>query len=598
MRGPVATRSVVASVVVLAALLAGCSRVPSDGPVRATGTSAPTPSAAPFDFNPPGPRAGAAPAEIVTGFLTALEATPVSTRVATQFLTERAAASWRPERRTLLYQGRDIEAGPAPDSAARATVEVRLTSTYALDPSGRWDGPATEVDAEGLNLELVREGGQWRLSRVPDAMVVPLSYFQDHYARYALHFFDPSGRLLVPEPVYLPRGAQAATLLVDHLLDGPREPDRGVERTYFPRRTRLAVSVPIRSDGVAEVPLTEEVRELEGPDLTRALAQLVWTLRQLPDVTAVRVTVGRQPLSLTGAGAGPIDVDSAAPFSPFVSYAEDALFSVAGDTVEEIRPFARPATSPLLRLPAPRPGARLGVSLQATAAALSSDGLVSTYPAGSGIDSAPGTGVALTSTDSLRPLWDWTRRVWLVDPAGGPDAVRVLLDGELTPMSVRGLPERPVTAAALSRDGTRLVLALEPTPGRGAQLFLTRVLRASDESGTPVRLSRARPIATQSPVERVLDIAWRDGTRVAVLTRTSRTTSLVELVSVDGQSESGALSEPVDVLFARGVSLTSSPGNRTLLVTTSQPRTYELTIQGRWVEEEALRGVARPVFVG
>ncbi|GAA1920514.1 MtrAB system accessory lipoprotein LpqB [Nocardioides marmoribigeumensis] len=586
------------AVVLAAALLAACSQVPSDGPVRSTGSSVPSPSSAPFDFNPPGPRAGAGPAEIVTGFLTALEATPVSTRVASQYLTERAASAWRPQRRTLLYQGRDVQADPVQDSSSRTSVALRLTSPYALDGGGRWDGPARDVDADGLTLELVRDRGQWRLSSVPDAMVVPLSYFQDHYARYDLHFFDPSGRLLVPEPVYLPRGPQAATLLVDHLLDGPRRPDRGVERTYFPPRTRLAVSVPIRSDGVAEVPLSEEVDELEGADLDRALAQLVWTLRQLPDVTAVRVTAGGRPLRLTGTGPM-LDVDSAASYSPFVSYAEDALFSLDGDTVQEIRPFTRPARTPLVKLPVALPGARLGVSLQATAAAVSDDdGLVRTYPAGSGVDSPAGAGGAITAGGSLRPLWDWSRRVWLVDPAGGPEAVRVSVGSRQTVLPVAGLPAGPLTAAALSRDGTRLVLALAPAGGRGARLYLTRVLRASDESGTPVRLSRARPIATQSPLKRVVDVAWRDGTQVAVLSRTSRTTSLVDLVSVDGESESGALSEPVDVLFDRAVSLTSSPGTRTLLVTTLGRRTFELSLQGRWVEDADLRDVARPVFVG
>ncbi len=598
-----ARRAAVPLVVLVTALLAACSQIPSDGPVRNTGSSAPSPSSAPFDFNPPGPSTGASPAAIVTGFLTALEATPVSTSVASQYLTDRAASTWRPQRRTLLYQSRDVDADPVQDSSARTSVALRLTSTYALDASGRWDGPATEVDAKGLELGLVRERGEWRLSSVPDAMVVPLTYFQDHYARYSLHFFDPSGRLLVPEPVYLPRGAQAATMLVDHLLEGPRQPDRGVERTYFPARTRLAVSVPVRSDGVAEVPLSEEVRELQGADLDRALAQLVWTLRQVPDVTAVRVTAGGRPLRLSGLGA-PLDVDSAASFSPYVGYAEDALFSVDGDTVQEVRPFAQPARTPLVRLTSARPGSKLGVSLQATAAALAGpDGIVRTYPAGSGVDSPPGSDGALFVGASLRPLWDWSRRLWLVAPSGGQDAVRVSLGGRLTELPLRGLPEGELTAAALSRDGTRLVVAV--APGRapsglrlGARLYLTRVLRASNESGTPVRLSRAQPIATRNPLQRVVDLTWRDGTQVAVLTRASRTTSLVEVVSVDGQSESGALAEPIDVLFARAVSLASSPATRSLLVTTGQPRTYELTLQGRWVEDTALRGVPRPEFVG
>lgn len=585
-----------AALTALTFLLAACAGVPTDGPVRSTGAGAVSPEAAPFDFNPPGPRPGAGPAEIVSGFLTALEATPVSTRVAAEFLTERAAAGWRPQRRTLIYSARDVDAEPVSESSTRTSVGVRLSTTFQLDREGRWQGRATGV-GDGLELTLVRDQGEWRISTVPDAMVVPLSYFEDHYARYALHYFDPSGKLLVPEPVYLPRGVQAATLLVSHLLDGPRRPDRGVERTYFPPRTRVAVSVPIRSDGVAEVPLTEEALDLEGPDLTRAMAQLVWTLRQLPDVTAIQVTVDGQPLGAPG-GGDVLDVDSATAFSPYVSYAENALFTTDGTAIEEIRPFARPPRSTLLELPEGDPGGLLGVSLQATVAAVAgADGLVRVYPA-SGDGGAVSAENLISAPSTLRPMWDWSRRLWLVDRAGGAGAVRVVLDGAARVLPMRSLPDGEITAAALSRDGTRLALALAPTGGGPARLVTTRVQRSSADGGAPLRLLPAISVATRAPLSRVVDLAWRDGTQVAVLTRTARETSQVEVVSIDGQSESGALVEPVDVLFAEAVSLTSAPGARTLLVSTRARQTFELTLQGRWVEDEALVGVLRPGFVG
>ena len=57
--------------------------------------------------------------------------------------------------------------------------------------------------------------------RPPDAMVIPRSHFQTRYRPYSLYFFDPTGSVLVPEQVHLPRGFQAPTMLVSGLLAGP-----------------------------------------------------------------------------------------------------------------------------------------------------------------------------------------------------------------------------------------------------------------------------------------------------------------------------------------------------------------------------------------
>ena len=61
-------------------------------------------------------------------------------------------------------------------------------------------------------------------------------------------------------------------------------------------------------NGVAEVDLTEAALSASPKNREALSAQLVWTLSQLGDVQAVRITVGGAPFSVSGAPAvQPID---------------------------------------------------------------------------------------------------------------------------------------------------------------------------------------------------------------------------------------------------------------------------------------------------
>ena len=50
---------------------------------------------------------------------------------------------------------------------------------------------------------------------------MPTSFFDRSFARFNLYFYDQTGRVLLPDPVFIPRGEQTATNLVRGLLAGP-----------------------------------------------------------------------------------------------------------------------------------------------------------------------------------------------------------------------------------------------------------------------------------------------------------------------------------------------------------------------------------------
>jgi hypothetical protein len=585
------TRLVPAVLAVLGSLaLVACSPLPDSGPVELGEGPAPTASAAPFDFNPPGPVAGADRAEITAGFLRALQGTPVGTTVAEEFMTSDAAASWRPDELTVVYSGQRIVVRPG-----STRVAVQLEETFALDSTGRWIGAGVRGGSERtLDFRFARVDGEWRITGLPDALVIPYSHFEARYREYTLPFFDATGSVLVSEQVYLPWGVQAPTLLVSSLLSGPGQAQRVIERTFFPRGTRLGVGVPVREDGVAEVPLSRHMLDLGEDQLDLAMAQLAWALGQVSEVEAFQVTVDGTPLELPG-GQNVADVDDWPEYAPTVASAPSDLFGVRADAVVQVVDSSEIAAAALPKaLTRPR---SLGVDLAGQQFAIvpsSGDRVVQVPRTAEG--SAPPTTV-FRGTDVLRPMWDHVGRLWLVDRTATGPRVLVRHYGAAEQIPAPGLGGARVLAAALSRDGTRLVLALAGPGPVGDRLVMLRVVR--NASGEPLRLTRPQEIATPQPLLRSQDVGWRDPTTVAVLTRPSRTTTEVVLASADGSSGRIDLDSELDVLFEPGVTLAASPAApAALMVAARDGGLHALDVQGRWDLDALPSGLRVPAFVG
>ncbi len=578
---PPAPRTLLAGLLAVLLLVAGCTSLPDDGPVELGAATTPSSSSAPFDFNPPGPRPGATAQQVVDGFLQALQATPQTLRVAHEFLTEEAVATWRPDRRTVVYDSQTSSTGAG-------VVRVDLADAFELDRYGRYLGPRTE-SASPLTFRMVRAGDEWRIGALPDAMVIPRSHFQARYLPMSLFFFDPTGSVLVPEQVHLPRGVQTPTLLVAGLLAGPSVEAQGVERSYLPAGTRLGVSVPVRDDGLAEVQLTPEIQELPEDQLERAVAQLAWTLRQVGQVQRFQVSVDGTPVELPGGTV--VEVEAMAEFAPSVAAASTDLFGLRRRQVVQVVGNEEMTAAPLTVAFSPR---SLGVDLPGARFALVTED-------GSGVDVVNREGAssarrAYTGTDVLRPMWDHTGRTWLVDrTAGGPRVVVVERRGVRT-LEAPGLADERVLGASLSRDGTRLAVTVRGARGV-SRLLLSRVVRR--DSGQPVRLTRAVELATPLPLEGGRDLGWRDPTTVAVLTRPTDSTSQVVLTAVDGSSGSVGPVSTTDVLFDAGVALAASPGDPVaLVVRTRSGGLHALDLQGRWDFDSGEAGLRAPAFVG
>jgi len=578
---------------VLSLLLAGCVSLPDAGTVSTEPGQGPVDQeAGSFDYTPSEPRPGSSPLAIVEDFLRAMQASPQSTAVARKFLTEEARSGWFPDKSTVVY-------GPKIVTGSGREFKVSLEQTIQLDDRGSWLGEVGDGNGIDYNLELAREQGEWRITNPPDALVIPRSHFDSRYQQYFVYFFDPTAKVLVPEPTYLPRGEQAATLLVTRLLQGPHPRLDGVLRTFIPGGTKYVLSVPVSPEGIAEVELNRQVLSLEGEARQMALSQLAWTLRQVTGVESMRVTVEGSPIDIPGAGS-PQSVSSWAQFDPAVQWASQELFGIHDGRVVAVDPAGDEI---LGRFGAQEYALRdvavdlAGVKL----AGVTEDGTtVVLAPRGKADGQPPGpehTDVVFDKgEDLLQPAWDVFGQTWLVDRRDTGATVRVVNRGVATRVDAPGIEGEDVTAFVVSRDGTRLVAAV--TGRSGDRLVVARVLRGP--AGRVRGLTRAvdLPLA-QDGIDEIRDVAWRSPGSLAVLTGPTPQSSQVLMALVDGSTAVADVDTTAEILRRRAERLVSSPSASTsMFLGGAEGELYELGGDGQWVEAPVLEPLMAPTFVG
>jgi hypothetical protein len=486
---------------------AGCVTLPDGGEVRDQPGDVLTRDAG-IRYTPPGPAPGADQRAIVTGFLDAMGASPVQTSTARDFLTRSAAQGWMPQRRTLVYDG-----VAAPSTGAPG--ELTLTGADWLDEHGRWRGrlPAGE---EQVHLRLERERGEWRIAELPDALLARRSWFSSQYAQYQLHFLDPTYRVLVPEPVFAPRGDQLATSLVRALLAGPPDPDAPWLATRL-EGLRLADGAVTVDGGTAQVDLTGSATLPTPASRSELAAQLAWTLRQVPGVRSFEVRLRDTPLTHEG-GLPDIPVGQGSLLDPAVLGASTALFGVRdGAPVRvdggDVEPLGEEAPAQQVRA--------VSVDLMATQRAeVSADGAHVRLLALDG--SGPVT--VAQGVDFARPAWDRAGHAWLLDRRTTGAVVSVLSPAGQQVVQVPGVSGHRATHLLVSRDGTRLVVALRSA---GHDLVVESRLRWHDDV---LEVTPARLIGTFAGLR---DLGWDGPTRVVALT-SAHDLSEVTWLSLDG----------------------------------------------------------------
>jgi lipoprotein LpqB-like beta-propeller protein/sporulation and spore germination protein len=553
--------------------VAGCVNVPTGGRVT-SGRAAER--AGPVDdpyvrLIPVPPGRDWLPNEIVQGFLTASAAFDDGHAVAKMYLAP--GVDWEPDPRpsVTVYEG-SLNIGPpaAGDSAGsppaatpattpagapggvRVQVSGRRLGTIGVD--GQYQAIAGKVDQV---FELGKDAhGQWRITGLPDALRAGMLLGQRDVDRafrtLNLYFFVPDGTVLVPNPIFLPliNRRELPSQLVRAVLSGPTSWLANAVRTEFPPGTQLLGDRVDVMDGVATVNLSKQAAAGSQSGMS---AQLMWTLRQLPEVTRMRLEIDGEPVSPPGVGATQLPHDwrnndadvMTRPSQPVYLRAGDGqLQELTGDHAEAI---GRPGAFRLYR-PA--------VSLDERFVAGLNDSSDAVWAGGIG-DSAPRR--ALSSADPsgrfIAPSWDRLGALWMVENHHGGSRLWVKEPGRpATEIHLWDLHAQQVKALRVARDGVR-VAAIVETDGH-EQIQMGRIVRGP--TGV-TSLSNFLPISSE--IANAKDLAWRNADELAVLGSTQRQPQMV----VYQVPVSGGQIRPVGTGGGDMISITALPRSPLLI---------------------------------
>jgi hypothetical protein len=287
---PAARRAVTALTVAVGLSLAaaGCVSIPSGGPVQSypVNQSANAQNQNVLEIVPPSPPPSGEPEEFVSGFLAANASFAGQQHVARQYLTPAASRAWNPGWSAIVFKGSPTFTQQETGDKATVTVQGSVQATLS---GGEAYAVASATKNKPLQYDLVKDGHQWRISNAHgNPLLLTSTEFAVDYQLLDLYFFDPSGKYLVPDPVYVPLNATQGDLfkvLVRSLIRPPGDwLGGGATHTAFPPGTSSPDPVTL-DGGTASV-------NLVGKAVSRASEHV------MEEISAQLF------LTLTGAGQG------------------------------------------------------------------------------------------------------------------------------------------------------------------------------------------------------------------------------------------------------------------------------------------------------
>lgn len=531
---------------VLSSLLVGCATVPTAGMVRKHDASDQQVNSS-VQVAPVPPAEGASAMLVVEGFLHAMGTDESGYQIAREYLTLAASSGWHPETGASVYAD-----GTLP-TETESSVVLLATVVGTLDSGGLYHEASSQLRHDfGL---VKNERGQWRISHPPRGLLISRYHFTTFYTGVQLHYLDPTGVSLVPDPRFFPHRADLPAIVVRAQLAGAN--------TWLAPAVRsrdfsgIAVDrVSVTSKGLLEISLGAETETLSEKDRRLLLAELVQTAAGLPGITAARTSMDGVVWTLPG-GSGtdltPRDFPGVSPVNP---QSPGRLFASRDGRVQQYDVDVNWSDSVPVAPALTRPGALAVRGDQGFLAAVSEDQRrvsVST-PAGSVAR------VVATGSGLLRPNFARHGELWVL--GSGSSAARFAVvraeQGTSLRFAASKVPDDAVRAFRLSPDGARMALILHREDSD--QLGIARVVRDGDS----VSLEGFRSLAVFSSIEagrRLLDVGWTTATQLLVLV--SHPDQAISVVRVD---QDAALAEDIGPNEVRGLSeLAVVPGRQAVV---------------------------------
>jgi hypothetical protein len=519
----------VCAAVLAAACLSACAGIPTSGPVTRVAADKGFGQST-VRYAPAGPAKGASPQDIVSGYLDAMLAYPITTGTASAFLTADANKAWNSLAGVRVYSAPQVAAPVATgqrgsDTLERngdqVTVTVSVVNESRLNVQGRY----TEMTGNGeIKFRLTRIGGQWRISNPQKGLLVNRKFFTDYFRPFNVFMFDRPGRRLVPVPIYVAVGDQLATALVTSLARGPAPDPGNTLRTYVPQLKTLRPSVPLTRDGITDVGFDQDFSTISESTQDHLSAQIVWTLRQVLDITAVRLVGGSTVLSPHDLAAQPIG--SWAAYGP--NTARGQAYALSGNRVVEIDDGRIARLSGTWGKDA-RGAVQIAVSSDGVAGVLNGSSQVR-------VTSRSGASPRLIGGNAyIAPRWDDDGNLWLIDREAGRTRIRLSKGQQLRALPIGDLARLNISTFALSPDASRYAVTAQR--GKSTAIYVGAIQR--DAKDRVIGLSDPKRLTTSA--ENPTSVTWESGTRVSFLGDSEQGRQVYTAI-IDGSATTGGAS--------------------------------------------------------
>jgi hypothetical protein len=451
----------------------GCVSMPSGGPVLSYPvTQGATAQNQPYvQIQPQPPRAGWSPSEIVQGFLTASANFGNYPQVARAYLTPEERNSWDPNWSAVVYKsGPNVmpetysPASSTAKNAKAATVQIKGTMQANLLGNGVYSVPSASApggsSAPPQTFNLTKVGGQWRISNAPLELLLTSNSFENDYQLRNLYFFDPLGKFLVPDPVYVPLRGDLMDGLVNELISPPPTGwlSSGATMTAFPQKTKVSgvvldggVTAVVNLTGAAIGKASSDVMQRVSAQLLSTLSGAVPSVSNGQAVQSVEVVVNGKPWSPPGSQSNnPVQTKSK--WKPATG-ASTEFYSVdsKGYLTRRAKAGAKPV--PMAKVGT---GAQVAVSADGVYVAALRDGTLYTGSPTGGSLTKRGTGFVAMSWDTNDDLWASEGDQIVV--FGGTSNPRQPL-GQMVPVELLDAPVNgSYTQLQVAPDGVRVAV--------------------------------------------------------------------------------------------------------------------------------------------
>ena len=514
-------------------LLAGCASLPTDGQVH-PGVEAGQDEGVGYVVADD-PQPGDDPAQMMHGFQTAAVAGIADDfNTARKFLTQPTRAEWDPAAQVVIYDG---SAPLTYDDSVEGTLEIGAAVVATVDSDGVYTQAAPGTTAT-MTYELVTDpAGEWRISELPDGVLMSEVNFATLYRKTPLYFLSSDGSAMVPDLRWYPT-RNSATYAVRGLMAGAAEWLAPSVISAIPDGTELSIDSVTVSGGVATVPLTAAVQTASATDRALLVRQIERTLTALPQVQGVEVTVGDVPLEVNAAPPT-LRVNPGVGRTMTVLTDDDVLATYNSSEVEEVADAAD--------LSSVDP-ADPAVSYQSEQAAGEQTVLLAGHTELVTAPSADaGATVLVQGTNLLAPSYAWNGWIWTGEKDNDGELLIASAQGNVQSIETPALAGMQVRAIRVSRDGARLAVVVDAD---GAVQVLVHAITV-DADGTPTGLGP--PLQVGRELTDATDMVWVDETQLAVL-GVSETATTVHVVEVGGRTTPlPSVPDTVRVASGRGV---------------------------------------------